>query len=38
VILKTDNSLIEQVKQFKYLGSTLTSDGKCSVGIRQRIL
>jgi len=33
VKLEIDNNLIEYVKQFKYLGSTLTSDGRCSADI-----
>jgi hypothetical protein len=37
VKLKVNNILTEQVQQFKYLGSTITSDGKCSIDIRQRI-
>jgi len=28
---------MEQVQQFKYLGSTITSNGRCSIQIRQRI-
>jgi len=37
VNLKINNNPIEQVKKFKYLGSTLTSDGRCSAEISQRI-
>lgn len=38
VKLEMDNDLIEQVQRFKYLGSTITSDGgRCSIEIRQRI-
>lgn len=35
VTLKVGNNLIEQdVKQFKYLEITLTSEGRCSMEIR----
>jgi len=37
VKLEMDNNIIEQVKQFKYLRSMLTNDGRRSVEIRQRI-
>lgn len=37
VKFKIDNNLIEQIQQFKYLGSMITSDGRCSIEIRQRI-
>lgn len=37
VKLKIENNLKEQVKQFKYLRSTLTNDGRCLVEIRQSI-
>jgi len=37
VKLEIDNNSIEQVKQFKYLGSTLISDGRCSIEIKQQI-
>ncbi|KAF0752817.1 THAP-type domain-containing protein [Aphis craccivora] len=37
VKLQVNNNLVEQVQQFKYLGSTIKSDGKCSIEIRQRI-
>jgi len=37
VNLKKNNNPIEQIKKFKYLGSTLTSDGRCSAEISQRI-
>jgi hypothetical protein len=37
VKLEIENNLIEQVQQFKYLGSTITSDGRCLIEIRQRI-
>uniref|UniRef100_A0A2S2QSL5 LINE-1 reverse transcriptase n=1 Tax=Sipha flava TaxID=143950 RepID=A0A2S2QSL5_9HEMI len=37
VKVEVNNHLIEQVQQFKNLGSTITSDGKCSIEIRQRI-
>jgi hypothetical protein len=37
VKLKDNNNLIEQVQQFKYLGSTISRDGKCSIEIRQVI-
>lgn len=29
--LEVNNNLIEQVQQFKYLGITITSNGKCSI-------
>jgi len=35
VNLKINNNPIEQVKKFKYLGSTLTSDGRCLADISQ---
>jgi len=38
VNLKINNNSIEQVKKFKYLGSTLTSDGGCSAEISRRII
>lgn len=39
VKLKINNNSVEQVKQFKYqyLESTLTSYGRCSTEIRQRM-
>ena len=32
-----DGQIVQQVEQFKYLGSTMTSDGKCLSDIRIRI-
>jgi len=37
VNLKINNNSIEQVKKFKYLGNTPTSNGRCLVEISQRI-
>lgn len=37
VKLEVNNYLIEQINQFKYLGSAISSDGKCSIKIRQII-
>ena len=35
--LQIGNNIIKQVESFKYLGSTITADGKCDVEIRRRI-
>jgi len=37
VKLEVNNNLVEQVQQFKYLGSMITNDCKCSTEIRQTI-
>lgn len=37
VNIQLDDKTIDQVRQYKYLGSTLTSDSRCSVEIRHRI-
>jgi hypothetical protein len=36
VKLKVNNNLIEQVQQFKYLGSTITNNGKFSIETKQK--
>ena len=35
--LVVDEQSIKQVKQFSYLGSILTSNGRCDTDIKQRI-
>ena len=35
--MKSDGVVIKQVEQFNYLGSMLTSDGRCETEIKRRI-
>ena len=37
VDIKVDGTTLEQVETFKYLGQTITSDGRSKTAIRQRI-
>ena len=37
VNITLEGQLVEQVKQFKYLGSVITEDGKCEVEVKTRI-
>lgn len=37
VIIQLDNKTIDQVQQYTYLGSILTTDSRCSVEMKYRI-
>lgn len=37
VNIQLDNKTLDQVHQYKYLGSTLTSNSRCTIEIRHRI-
>ena len=37
VDIKVDGTTLEQVQTFKYLGQTITADGRSDTAIRQRI-
>ena len=36
-LIMINGSVLEQVSQYKYLGSWITEDGKCELGIKSRI-
>ena len=35
--LQIGNNIIKQVESFKYLGSTITADGKCNVVLQRNV-